>query len=393
MKAGVLKETWPGEMRVAVVPGVVQLLAKAGVEVNIESGAGDAAGYPDAQYLEKGARIATRDAVLADVQLLLTVRSLAGGHDKDAIARLGRGQVVVGFLDPLQRAEGLKSLVASGATAFAVELLPRITRAQGMDALSSTATIAGYKAVLLAADSLPKMMPMLMTAAGTISPARVFVIGAGVAGLQAIATARRRGAVVEAYDVRPAVKDQIQSLGARFVELPLETAAAEAAGGYAKAQDEAFYRRQRELLAKVVADSDVVIATAAVPGKKAPVLVTEDMVKAMRPGSVIVDLAAEQGGNCESTVGGETIVKHAVRVMGPYNLAATLPFHASQLYAKNVANFVLNMVKNGELRLDTEDEIVRDTLLARDGELISPRVRELLGLAPLPAPAAAPHGA
>ena len=384
MKAGVLKETWPGETRVAVVPGIVPTLVKAGVEVLVEAGAGEAAGYPDAAFAEKGATIASRDAVLAGAPLVLTVRSLAGGHDAGIVARLGRGHVVVGFLDPLQRAEGLKPLVATGATSFALELLPRITRAQSMDALSSTATIVGYKAVLLAADALPKMMPMLMTAAGTISPARVLVIGAGVAGLQAIATARRLGAVVEAYDVRPAVKDQIQSLGARFVELPLETAAAEDKGGYAKAQDESFYRRQRELLAKVVADSDVVIGTAAVPGKKAPVLVTEDMVKAMRPGSVIVDLAAEQGGNCEATVAGETVVKGSgVRIMGPVNLAASLPFHASQLYAKNVANFVLNMVRKGELAMDPADEIVRDTMLARDGEVTSARVREALGLAPL----------
>ena len=323
--------------------------------------------------------------MLAEARLLLSVRSFAGGNDSAAVARLGRDHVVVGFLDPLQRAEGLKGLVASGATSFAVELLPRITRAQSMDALSSTATLVGYKAVLLAADALPKMMPMLMTAAGTVSPARVFVIGAGVAGLQAIATARRLGAVVEAYDVRPAVKDQIQSLGARFVELPLETGATEDKGGYAKAQDETFYRRQRELLAKVVADSDVVIGTAAVPGKKAPVLVTEEMVKGMRPGSIVVDLAAEQGGNCELTVAGETVVRHAVKIMGPYNLAATLPFHASQLYAKNLANFVLNMTKDGALQLDADDAIVRDTMLARGGEVTSPRVRELLGLRHWPA--------
>jgi NAD(P) transhydrogenase subunit alpha len=387
MKAGVLKETWPGETRVAVVPGIVASLAKAGVEVIVEVGAGEAAGYPDAQFAEKGATVATREAVLSGSRLLLTVRSLAGGHDAAIVGRLGKEHVVVGFLDPLQRAEGLKALVATGATSFALELLPRITRAQSMDALSSTATIVGYKAVLLAAAALPKMMPMLMTAAGTISPARVLVIGAGVAGLQAIATARRLGAVVEAYDVRPAVKDQIQSLGARFVELPLETAAAEDKGGYAKAQDESFYRRQRELLAKVVADSDVVIGTAAVPGKKAPVLVTEEMVKAMRPGSVIVDVAAEQGGNCAATVAGETVVRHAVHIMGPVNLAASLPYHASQLYAKNVANFVLNMVKKGELTMDPADEIVRDTMLARDGDVTSPRVREAFGLAPLPVPA------
>ena len=253
-----------------------------------------------------------------------------------------------------------------------------------MDALSSMATIVGYKAVLLAADTLPRMLPMLMTAAGTVSPARVFVIGAGVAGLQAIATARRLGAVVEAYDVRPAVKDQIQSLGARFVELPIETAGAEDKGGYAKAQDEAFYRRQRELLAKVVADSDVVIATAAVPGKKAPVLVTEDMVKAMRPGSVIVDLAAEQGGNCELTEPGRTVVKHGVQIMGPLNLAATLPYHASQLYAKNVASFVLNLLKDGAApaRPRGRDRARDDA--GESGEVTSPRVREALGLAPRP---------
>ena len=385
MKAGVLKETWPGETRVAVVPGVIPQLAKGGIELLIESGAGQAAGYTDAQYLEKGARLGSRDAVLSEARLLLTVRSLAGGHDADLVSRLGRDHVVVGFLDPLQHPTALAPVVATGATLFALELLPRITRAQGMDALSSTATIVGYKAALLAADALPRMLPMLMTAAGTVSPARVFVIGAGVAGLQAIATARRLGAVVEAYDVRPAVKDQIQSLGARFVELPIETAGAEDKGGYAKAQDEGFYRRQRELLAKVVAESDVVIATAAVPGKKAPVLVTGDMVKGMRPGSVLVDLAAEQGGNCELTEPGRTVTKHGVQVMGPLNLAAALPYHASQLYAKNVASFVLNMLKDSQLRLDLEDEIVRDTMLARAGEVTSPRVREALGLAPLPA--------
>ncbi len=389
MKAGVLKETWPGETRVALVPGVVPPLVKAGIDVLLEHGAGEAAGYADAQYAEKGARLASRDGVLAEARLLLTVRSLAGGHDAGAVGRLGPDHVVVGLLDPLQRGESLTSLVATGATVFALELLPRITRAQGMDALSSTATIVGYKAVLLAADTLPRMLPMLMTAAGTVSPARVFVIGAGVAGLQAIATARRLGAVVEAYDVRPAVKDQIQSLGARFVELPIETAGAEDKGGYAKAQDDAFYRRQRELLAKVVADSDVVIATAAVPGKKAPVLVTLEMVKAMRPGSVIVDLAAEQGGNCELTEPGRTIVKHGVQVMGPLNLAATLPYHASQLYAKNVTSFVLNMVETGELDLDKDDEIVRETMLAEKGAITSSRVRETLGLEPLPAPVAA----
>ncbi len=384
MKAGVLKETWPGETRVAVVPAVVPSLRKAGIELLFENGAGEAAGYLDPAYAEKGARLASRAAVLDEARLLLSVRSLAGGHDAGLVARLGRDHVAVGFLDPLQGAAALAPVVATGATLFALELLPRIARAQGMDALSSMATIVGYKSVLLAAASLPRMFPMLMTAAGTVSPAHVFVIGAGVAGLQAIATARRLGAVVEAYDVRPAVKDQVQSLGARFVELPIETAASEDEGGYAKAQDEAFYRRQRELLAKVVAGSDVVISTAAVPGRKAPVLVSAEMVKSMRSGSVIVDLAAEQGGNCELTEPGQTVVQHGVQLMGPLNLAATLPQHASQLYAKNLAGFVLNLVKDGELRLDSEDEIVRDTMLARAGQITSPRVREALGPARQP---------
>jgi NAD(P) transhydrogenase subunit alpha len=386
MKAGVLKETWPGETRVALVPGVVPALVKAGLEVVVELGAGDAAGFPDARFTEMGAGVATRDQVLADASLLLSVRSFSGGQDADAISRLQPHHVVIGFLDPLQRPEGAKVLAARGVTSFALELVPRISRAQSMDALSSTATMVGYKAVLLAASTLPRMMPMMMTAAGTVAPARVFVIGAGVAGLQAIATARRLGAVVEAYDVRPAVKDQIQSLGAKFVELPLETAAAEDEGGYAKAQDESFLRRQRELLAKVVAASDVVISAAAVPGKRAPVLVTAEMLKAMRPGSVVVDLAAEQGGNCEASEAGKDVVRHGVKVLAPLSLATTIPHHASQLYAKNVANFVVNMAKKGELQLDADDEIVRDSMLTRGGEIVHPRVREALSLAPLPGP-------
>jgi len=389
MKAGVLKETWPGETRVAVVPGVATALAKAGIEVLIEAGAGAAAGFPDALYAEKGASVGRREDVLSAATLLLSVRSFAGAHDQEAIGRLEPRHVLVGFLDPLQRPEGPKQLAARGVTSFALELVPRISRAQSMDALSSTATMVGYKAVLLAADRLPRMMPMMMTAAGTIAPARVFVIGAGVAGLQAIATARRLGAVVEAYDVRPAVKEQIHSLGAKFVELPLETGAAEDKGGYAKAQDEGFYRRQRELLTKVVAESDVVIAAAAVPGKKAPVLVTSEMLRGMRPGSVIVDLAAEQGGNCEASEPGSETTAHGVRVVAPLNLAATIPHHASQLYAKNLANFVQNMAKKGELALDADDEIVRDSMLTRGGEVVAPRVREALGLAPLPAPVSA----
>ena len=386
MKAGVLKETWPGETRVALVPGVVPALAKSGIEVVIESGAGALAGFPDALYAEKGATLGSRDDVLAGAALVLSVRSFAGAHDRTAIERLGPQHVLVGFLDPLQQPEGAKALAARGLTSFALELVPRISRAQSMDALSSTATMVGYKAVLLAADRLPRMMPMMMTAAGTIAPARVFVIGAGVAGLQAIATARRLGAVVEAYDVRPAVREQVQSLGARFVELPLETAAAEDKGGYAKAQDEGFYRRQRELLTRVVAESDVVIAAAAVPGRKAPVLVTTEMLRGMRPGSVIVDLAAEQGGNCEASRPGSEAEAHGVRVLAPLSLATTIPHHASQLYAKNLANFVQNMAKKGELQLASDDEIVRDSMLTSGGEIVAARVRESLGLAPLPSP-------
>jgi NAD(P) transhydrogenase subunit alpha len=275
------------------------------------------------------------------------------------------------------------ALAERGATTFSLELIPRITRAQGMDALSSTATVVGYKAVLLAAGALPRMMPMLMTAAGTVAPARAFVIGAGVAGLQAIATAKRLGAIVHAYDVRPAVKEQIESLGGRFVELPLETADAEDKGGYAKAQDAAFLSRQRELLQKVVAESDIVISAAAVPGSKAPVLVTDEMVAGMQPGSVIVDLAAEQGGNCEASRPGETVTAHGVTVMAPLNLAATVPYHASQLYARNVANFVVNLVKDGVAQLDKDDEIVRESLLTRGGEVVHPRVREAMGLGAL----------
>jgi NAD(P) transhydrogenase subunit alpha len=385
MKAGILKETWPGETRVAVVPGAVAALAKSGVEVVMEPGAGASAGFPDEEYQERGATFAPRAQVLADATLVLAVRSFAAGHDQEALSRLASRHVVVGFLEPLQRPEGVKALAARGATAFALELVPRITRAQSMDALSSTATVVGYKAVLLAADNLPRMIPMLMTAAGTVAPARVFVIGAGVAGLQAIATARRLGAVVEAYDVRPAVKEQVQSLGAKFVELPLETTDAEDKGGYAKAQDESFYRRQRELLSRVVAESDIVISAAAVPGKKAPVLVTEEMLKGMRPGSVVVDLAAEQGGNCEASQPGETVRRHDVTVMAPFSLATSVPYHASQLYARNVSTFVANLVKKGELKVDLADEILRDSLVTRGGEVTHPRVREALGLAPLPA--------
>jgi NAD(P) transhydrogenase subunit alpha len=275
-------------------------------------------------------------------------------------------------------------LAGRGVTAFSMELMPRITRAQSMDALSSMATVAGYKAVLIAASELPRMFPMLMTAAGTLAPAHVFVVGAGVAGLQAIASSKRLGAKVEAYDVRPAVKDQIQSLGAKFVELPIEAAEAEDKGGYAKAQDESFYRRQREMMTKVVAASDVVITTAAVPGKKAPVLITAEMVAGMQPGSIIVDLAAERGGNCELTQPGQRLVSNGVVILGPTNLASTVPYHASQMYAKNVTTFLTYLIKDGKIQTGAEDEIVRETLVTHGGQIVSPRVREALGLEPAP---------
>lgn len=380
MIAGVPKETLAGERRVALVPGNVAQLKKLGLDVLVETGAGAGAGFPDAAYTEKGAQIAPSAAVLFEqADLVLRVRAVAGDAARD-FASLRKGQIVIGFLEPLAAPQGIAKLAERSVTAFALELVPRITRAQAMDVLSSLATVVGYKAVLLAADTLPRMFPLLMTAGGTVPAARAFVIGAGVAGLQAIATAKRLGAVVEAYDVRPAVKEQVESLGAKFVELPLETGDAQDKGGYAKAMDEDFYRRQRETMARVVAGSDVVIATAAVPGKKAPVLITAAMVAGMKPGSVIVDVAAEQGGNCELTRAGEVVQHGDVTILGPLNAGSSVPGPASQMYGKNLSNFLGLLVKEGKLTLNLEDEILRDTLVAKDGEVVSPRVREALGL-------------
>jgi NAD(P) transhydrogenase subunit alpha len=347
MIVGVPRETFPGERRVALVPGVIPTLAKAGLEVVVEAGAGVEAGYPDALYTDKGAKIlASRGDVFGSSDIILQVLCY-GSNDRTGqadVALFRRGQVVIGFLRPMGSVNTLQDIAAAGVTSFSVELMPRITRAQSMDALSSMGTICGYKAVLIGADKLPRIFPMLTTAAGTITPSRVLVIGAGVAGLQAIATARRLGAVVSAYDLRPAVKEQVQSLGGRFVELPLEVADAQDAGGYAKAQDESFYQKQRELLGKVVGESDVVITTAVVPGKKSPILVTKEMVAGMAPGSVIVDLAAERGGNCELTRAEEVISVHGVTIIGTINLASTVPYHASQMYAKNLTNFLVHLV-------------------------------------------------
>src|SRR5579863_5189722 len=386
MIVGVPREIFPGERRVALVPGVVPTLAKAGLEVVVEAGAGFEAGYSDADYQSKGARIvASRGDVFSGADIVVQVLCY-GSNDRTGradLALLKRGQTLIGFLRPLGELGTLEEIATTGVTSFSVELMPRITRAQNMDALSSMGTICGYKAVLIAADTLPKIFPMLTTAAGTITPSRVLIIGAGVAGLQAIATAKRLGAVVSAYDVRPAVKEQVQSLGGRFVELPLETSDAQDARGYAKAQDEAFYAKQRELLGKVIAENDAVITTAVVPGKKAPVLVTAEMVKGMAPGSVILDLAAERGGNCELTHPGESYVAHGVTIIGPMNLAGSAPYHASQVYARTLTSFMANLVKDGKVRPPESDDIIRETLLTQNGEVVNARVRELLGL---PAP-------
>ena len=344
----------------------------------VEQDAGTAAGFTSAAYEQAGAAVAPRDAVFSTADILLQVRAVPAD-----LPRLRRGQVVIGFADPLGGPEAIRTLAQTGVTAFSMELMPRITRAQSMDALSSMATIAGYKGVLMAADHLPRMFPMLMTAAGTVTAARVFIVGAGVAGLQAIATARRLGARVEAYDVRPAVKEQVQSLGARFVEMALETGDAEDKGGYARAQDESFYRRQREMMLKVVAGSDVVITTALIPGKRAPILVTAEMVDGMAPGSVVVDLAAERGGNCELTRPDEVVVHKGITILGPSNPPALVPNHASQMYAKNITTFLAHLLgkegaKKPALEIDPADEITRETLLTRDGAVVHARVNELM---------------
>ena len=381
MIVGVPTETYPGERRVATIPAIVPTLTKAGLEVLLEPGAGVSAGFPDAAYADKGARIAGgRAQVFADADVVLQVRALGANPSagRADLELLRPGQGVIGFSEPLVEPQAARDLAARGITAFSMELIPRITRAQSMDALSSMATVAGYKAVVLAAETLPRMFPMMMTAAGTITPARVFIMGAGVAGLQAIASARRLGAKVEAYDVRPAVKEQVESLGATFVDLPLDTAGSEDRGGYATAQDETFLARQRELMSRVVAGSDVVITTALIPGRPAPVLVTDEMVAGMAPGAVIVDLAAERGGNVAPSRPDETVETHGVTILGPTNLPATVPFHASQMYAKNVSTLLLHLVEDRAFRLDLEDPITQGTLVSHDGEVVHPRVRELL---------------
>jgi len=370
---GVLKETFPEERRVALTPKVFDVLKKLNAEVWIEAGAGVEAGFPDADYSAKGARVASANEVREHASVMLYVRvPLPEGLN---------GRIAIGFCDPLSNPDLAAKFAAAGATLFSVEMIPRISRAQSMDALSSMASIAGYKAVLLAANTLPRLFPMMTTAAGTIPPARVLVMGAGVAGLQAIATARRLGAVVSGFDVRAAVREQIESLGAKFVNINLGGAKAEGEGGYAKALDDEALRLQRQQMSTFMGEQDVVITTAAIPGKRAPILITKEMVHSMAPGSVIVDLAAERGGNCELTKAGETVVEHSVTILGPTNLPGTVPYHASQMYARNLVTFLKHLVnKEGQLTIDTADEITRESLISRNGEVVNLKIQTLLGV-------------
>jgi NAD(P) transhydrogenase subunit alpha len=360
---------------------MVPNLAKAGMEVLVESGAGDRAGFTDSAYIDKGAKVLqSRKELFSSANVIVMVCGFSA-NEKNEIADFNLMKpdlVIIGFLDPLSSFAALEELASRKITAFAMELIPRITRAQSMDALSSMATIVGYKATLLAAQALPKIFPMLMTAAGTVSPAHVLVVGAGVAGLQAIATAKRLGAVVKAYDLRPEVKEQIESLGATFVELPVEAKDTSDSGGYAKEMDESFYKKQRELMTRVVSESDVVITTAVVPGKKAPILITSQMVKGMLKGSVIVDIAAERGGNCELTEAGKTVVKEGITIMGPTNIASSVPNHASQMYSKNISAFLLHIIKDGKLIDGADDDIFKSTLVTRGGEIAHPLVKKIM---------------
>jgi NAD(P) transhydrogenase subunit alpha len=373
MKCGVLKESL-NENMVALIPDSIPLLKKAGLSVYIEKGAGEKSFLKDEIYIKNGGEITDREKIYEECDIILCVRKPFD------LNLLREKQTIIGMLDPFKNFEEIKKIIKNKANLFSLELLPRITRAQSMDVLSSLAMITGYKAVLMAANFLPKMFPMSMTAAGTITPAKVFVIGAGVAGLTAIATSKRLGAVVYAYDIRPKVKEEVESIGAKFVEIGLEAKEAEDKSGYAKKMDEEFYKKQRELLKKMVIESDVVIGAAAVPGKRAPILITQDMVKEMKEGSVIVDLAASTGGNCELTEIGKIVKKYGTIIIGETDISSKVPYHASQMYSKNITNFVLNLVKDGKLYINLEDEIIRDTLLIKDGELYSPRFKEIMNI-------------
>ena len=384
MNIGVPKEIFPDEQRVALIPAVVPKLTAAGFTIMIEEGAGMPAGFADQEYRSKGAVIVSeRQAVFSQSDYIFQVHALSSPEkiNQRDLDLMHQGQILISLLNPLAAPGVAKTLADRGVDAFALELMPRIARAQSMDVLSSMATIVGYKAIVLAADHLPRMFPLLMTAAGTILPARVFVIGAGVAGLQAIATARRLGAVVQAWDIRPAAKEQVESLGAKFVEFPLEAQDTETSAGYARTMDEAFYRRQRELMTKVILESNVVVTSAAVFGSKAPILITEDTVQRMASGSVIVDLVGEQGGNCELTEACKTVVRHDVTIIAPTNMAATIPYHASQMFANNITNFVLHLTNNGTIQpgqFNLTDEIIRSTMITQGGQVVHPAIQKLL---------------
>ena len=378
---GIPRETFPQERRVALIPRQCEVLKKAGLEVILEQSSGITAGFPDELYVARGARIGSRQDVFREADIIAQVRCLGANPEtgRSDIPFLRPGQTLIGFGEPLTALQECSDLASAGVSLLALELIPRITRAQSMDALSSMATIAGYRAVLMGASQLPKMFPMLMTAAGTVTPAKVFVLGAGVAGLQAIATARRLGAVVCAYDVRPAVKEQVESVGAKFVMLDVDAKSSEDKGGYAKAMDEEFYRRQRELLTEVLREQDVVITTAAVPGRKSPILITTEMASAMPQGSVIVDIAAERGGNCELTKPGETVIHNQVTILGPLNIPSMIPNHASQMLSANITAVAKLLLREGNSSLNLEDEIIRESLVTHEGKVVHPRVAELLG--------------
>jgi NAD(P) transhydrogenase subunit alpha len=379
---GIPSEIKPGERRVAMSPSNVLALAKKEVDVFFQSGAGKLAGYPDEDYAAAGATIVdARSDIFAAADIILQVQTFGANNvnsDQD-LSLVKQGQIVIGMMDPLASPEAASVMATAGVTAIALELVPRISRAQSMDVLSSMATLAGYKAVLMGASAAPRIFPMLMTAAGTLQPARVLIMGVGLAGLQACATAKRLGAVVEAYDVRPAAREQIISVGAKPVELDLDTGESEGAGGYAKEQGEDFLRRQRELMTAVVAEQDLIITTAAIPGAKSPILVTKDMVAAMKPGSVIVDLAAERGGNCELTEQGKTITAHEVTIVGPENVPSDLAYHASQMYGKNMETLLALIIdEKGDINLNFEDEIVAGTVVSHQGSVVHPHLRKLL---------------
>ena len=381
MKVAVPKESRPGECRVALVPKDVAALRKRGAEICVEMGAGSTAYFSDAEFSDAGASLAGRADVIGGADLILTVNGISG--DDAALAK--QGAVVAGFLAPMDDPQGMQALASQGLSLLSVEMIPRITRAQAMDALSSMATVAGYKAVLLAALHAHGMFPLMMTAAGTLTPARVFVIGAGVAGLQAIATARRLGARVEGYDIRPEVKEQVESLGAKFVELDVGMDRVTGAGGYAAEQSKEYYRRQQEALGKHLEGVDVIVTTAAVPGRKAPMLLPEAITDRLRPGTVIVDLAAERGGNCSLTVPGQVVTSNGVTVDGPVNLPSSVPGHASQMYSKNMLNLASLLLADGEFRLDLEDEIVQGALITHEGSVVHPAVRKALDASDAPA--------